>query len=155
RRRDGPHGLEIAVAGRGKSGFDHVDPHALQVACDSKLLLARHRGARTLLAVAHRRIEDDQTLFHGLPPSAWPATIVCNSHGPEWIAFARCRSNRGRQLNGMGMKVVFSARGAAAGCPTGRWPGKTRRTWACCNSCARLYDAARALASAGRSLCTP
>src|SRR6185369_14276688 len=68
---DRAHRLEVAV-GRGREArLDHVDAHALQRARDAQLLVARHRGARALLAVAHGGVEDDQVVFtHGMVP--WP-----------------------------------------------------------------------------------
>src|SRR5688500_4961077 len=69
---DGAHRFEIAVRRGGEAGLDHVDAHALQRARDAQLLVARHRGARALLAVAHGGVEDDQIVgsTHGMVP--WP-----------------------------------------------------------------------------------
>src|SRR5690625_2617089 len=55
------HRLDVAGAGNRQTGLDHVDTHPLQRFGDTQLLFARHRGAGTLLAVAHRRVEDNQT----------------------------------------------------------------------------------------------
>src|SRR5205807_1998550 len=68
---DGTHRLEVAVRGGREARFDHIDAHALERARDAQLLLARHRGAGALLAVAHGGVEYDQTLLaHGMSP--WP-----------------------------------------------------------------------------------
>ena len=58
--------FEIAVGGRRKTGLDHVHTHFFQLAGDAQLLLAGHRCARALLAVAQGGIEYDQVvLSHG------------------------------------------------------------------------------------------
>ena len=61
------HGLEVAVAGNREAGLDHVHPEFLQGLGDTDLLLPSHGGARALLAVPERGIEDDEVLFfaHG------------------------------------------------------------------------------------------
>ena len=65
-RRHGLDGLEVAVGRRRKARLDHIHPHALQGTSDTQLLFARHRGAGTLFAVAHGRVENDQLVFfHG------------------------------------------------------------------------------------------
>src|SRR5690606_35060698 len=62
---DAAHRLEVAVGGGGEARLDDVDPHALELARDAHLLVAGHRGARALFAVAQGGIEDDQLIFHG------------------------------------------------------------------------------------------
>ena len=57
-------GLEVAIAGGREAGLDDVHLHALQLAGDAQLFLARHGGAWRLLAVAQRGVEDDQLVGH-------------------------------------------------------------------------------------------
>src|SRR5258706_10177159 len=62
----GAHRLEVAVGRSREAGLDDIDLHALQRPGDAQLLVARHRGAGALLAVAHGGVENDQTFFgHG------------------------------------------------------------------------------------------
>ena len=51
--------LEIAVRGDREAGLDDVDAHLVEELGDLELLLQRHRGAGRLLAVAQRRVEND------------------------------------------------------------------------------------------------
>jgi hypothetical protein len=53
------HRLEIAVGGDGKARLDDVDAHFVEELGDFELFLERHRGAGALLAVAQRRVEDE------------------------------------------------------------------------------------------------
>jgi hypothetical protein len=63
--RDGAHRLEIAIAAGGEAGLDDVDLQPLELPRDAQLLVARHRGAGALLAVAQRGVEDDELVGHG------------------------------------------------------------------------------------------
>src|SRR5678809_933021 len=82
------HRLEVAVRRGRKARLDHVDPHALQGARDAQLLVARHRGARALLAVAHGGVENDQVvrITHGMIP--WPlfGPSDCTDCRQEYLA---------------------------------------------------------------------
>ena len=86
------HRLEVAV-GRGREArLDHVHLHALQRARDAQLLVARHRRARALLAVAHGGVEDDQVVLHGrilengLVPGPWWASGHNTDCRQEYLA---------------------------------------------------------------------
>ncbi|MNP18995.1 hypothetical protein D3C76_1115030 [compost metagenome] len=59
---DGLDRLEVAGAGDGEAGLDHVHPHAFQRLGDAQLLFLGHGGARALLAVAQGGIEDDDAI---------------------------------------------------------------------------------------------
>jgi hypothetical protein len=59
-----PHRLEVSVGGGREAGFDHVDAQALELARDAQLLLACHRRAGGLFAIAQRGVEDDQLVGH-------------------------------------------------------------------------------------------
>ena len=70
------HGGEIAFRGDREAGLDDVDAHGVEQLGDLELLLVGHGGARALLAVAQRRVEDDDAVLvglgrggHGLSPS--------------------------------------------------------------------------------------
>ena len=98
---DRPHGLEVTVRRRRKSGFDHVDLQSFELLGNAHFLLARHRRARTLLPVAESRIEDDQSVGHG-SPARWT----------YWDDSAAGIDRAGRAQQGGGW--VICARGAAA-----------------------------------------
>jgi hypothetical protein len=49
----------------GEAGLDDVDLQPLELPRDAQLLVARHRGAGALLAVAQRGVEDDEFVSHG------------------------------------------------------------------------------------------
>jgi hypothetical protein len=55
---DGAHGVEVVGGGGREPGLDDVDAEAGQLARDDELLGARHGGARRLLPVAQRGVED-------------------------------------------------------------------------------------------------
>ena len=68
------HRLEVAVRGDGEPRLDDVDAHFLEDLGDAQLLVQVHGGARRLLAVAERGIEDDDpvgilAVAHGTKPS--------------------------------------------------------------------------------------
>ena len=56
--------IEITGRSGSKTGLDHIDAHLFQLAGDANLLFLGHRCARALFAVAQRRIENYQMLFH-------------------------------------------------------------------------------------------
>ena len=56
------HGLEVARRGDRKAGLDHIDAQARELLGDLQLLLGVERDARRLLAVAQRRVEDDDAV---------------------------------------------------------------------------------------------
>jgi hypothetical protein len=55
---DGAHGVEVVGGGGREPRLDDVDAEAGQLARDDELLGARHGGARGLLPVAERGVED-------------------------------------------------------------------------------------------------
>ena len=62
---NGLHGGEISIRSDGKSGFDHVDTEAIQLAGQLLLLLHIHAAARGLFAVTKRCVEySDAGAFH-------------------------------------------------------------------------------------------
>jgi hypothetical protein len=56
------NGFEIPGARRSESGLNDINTKALELTGNSNLLIAGHRGARALLAIAQRRIENDQSV---------------------------------------------------------------------------------------------
>ncbi len=61
--RDLGDGIEIAVRGSRKSGLDDVDAHLVEHLRDVELFLMRHCCAGRLLAIAQRRVENQDTVF--------------------------------------------------------------------------------------------
>ena len=61
---DRSHRFEIAVADHRKTGFDHIDVEASQLAGDFHLLAQVHAGAGALFAVAQRRIKNRDFVRH-------------------------------------------------------------------------------------------
>ncbi len=61
------HRLEVAFRRGGEPGLDDVDAEALELASDHQLLLDVHRGARGLLPVAQRGVEDPYPVHRGSP----------------------------------------------------------------------------------------
>ena len=60
------HCLEISGRAGWKARLDDVHAHALELAGDPQLLLARHAGACGLLAIAQGGIQEDDSVFvHG------------------------------------------------------------------------------------------
>ena len=59
----GLHRLEIAIAGGGKTRFDNIHVHALQLARDADFFFLGHGSAGALFAVAHSGVEYDEFLF--------------------------------------------------------------------------------------------
>ena len=57
---------EVAVRGDREARLDDVDAHGVEQFGDFDLLLVGHRGAGALLAVAQRRVEDDDAVLLGL-----------------------------------------------------------------------------------------
>ena len=57
--------FEVAVRAGGKAGFDHVDAQTLQLARNAQFLIARHRGAGGLLAVAQGGVKNNEFVGHG------------------------------------------------------------------------------------------
>ena len=88
------HGIEVALGGGGEAGLDDVHAQMLELAGDHELLLHVHGGARRLLPVAERRIEDLDAVHRRLssyyarstkghePPGPWPLQKQ-KSHGGE------------------------------------------------------------------------
>ena len=69
-------GGEVAFRGDRETGLDNVHAHSVEQFGDLELLFMGHGRAGTLLAVAQRRVEDDDTVLvglglgsHGLDPS--------------------------------------------------------------------------------------
>ena len=61
---DGLNRLEVAAADDGKTGLDHVDVEPSQLAGDFHFFAQVHAGARALLAIAQRRIENNYMVRH-------------------------------------------------------------------------------------------
>ena len=57
---------EVALRGDREAGLDDVDAHGVEQLGDFELLLMRHGGAGTLLAVAQGGVEDDDAVLVGL-----------------------------------------------------------------------------------------
>src|SRR5690606_20823680 len=57
------HRLEIALARDREACLDDIDAHLVKDIGDLKLLLRRHGGAWRLLAVAQRRVKDDDAIL--------------------------------------------------------------------------------------------
>src|SRR5207249_9853315 len=60
---DGLHRLEVAGRSDREAGLDHVDAEIRQCPRHLKLLRQVHAGARALLAVAQRRVENNQVFM--------------------------------------------------------------------------------------------
>ena len=58
-------GLEVALRGDREAGLDDVDAHLVEEVGDLQLLLEGHGGAGALLAVAQRRVEDEDAVVVG------------------------------------------------------------------------------------------
>ncbi len=54
--------FEIAVRGDGETGLDDIDLHLVEQLGDLDLFLEGHGGAGTLLAVAERRVKDQDAI---------------------------------------------------------------------------------------------
>ncbi len=63
---DFAHRLEVAVGGDREAGLDDVDAHLVEQFGNLQLVLERHGGARRLLAVAQRGVEDDDPVLRVL-----------------------------------------------------------------------------------------
>ena len=72
---DAAHALEIARRGDGEPGLDDVDAQAQQLTRHDELLLGVHGGARRLLAIAQRRVEDVDLARHLLPFPYWGISV--------------------------------------------------------------------------------
>src|ERR1044072_2186958 len=59
-------GIEVALRGDRETRLDDVYAHGIEQLGDFDLLLVGHRRAGALLAVAQRRVEDDDAVFVGL-----------------------------------------------------------------------------------------
>ena len=57
------NGGKIARRGGGKTGFDHIDAHFFQRFTDADLFFFGHGRAGALLAIAHCRIKNNQTVL--------------------------------------------------------------------------------------------
>ena len=57
--------LEVALRGDREAGLDDVDPHLVEERRDLQLLLEGHGGARRLLAVAERGVENEDAVLCG------------------------------------------------------------------------------------------
>ena len=73
--------LEIAVGGDREAGLDDVDAHRVEEIGDFELFLQRHRGAGRLLAVAQRRVENDDAVLVGAGRGSRMAEGLCGSAG--------------------------------------------------------------------------
>src|SRR5207302_7529908 len=84
------HGLPVAIGRSGKAGLDDVDAEPLELTRDAHFLFLGHRCARTLLAVAQRRVENDQMVSHVVFLAR-----VKTLNPPELVWQARCYEGRG------------------------------------------------------------
>ena len=73
------HRLEIAFGGDREARLDDVDAHVVEKLGDLQLFLERHRRAGALLAVAQRRVENDDLVFVAL--RLCRRIIGCGRHG--------------------------------------------------------------------------
>jgi hypothetical protein len=62
---DRVHRLPVAVGRGRKPRLDDIDLEPLELPGNPHLLIAGHRSAGTLLAVAQGRVENDQVVCHG------------------------------------------------------------------------------------------
>jgi hypothetical protein len=56
------HRSEVSLAGHRKAGLDHINPQPGELAGDFEFLAGGHRGAGTLLAIAERRVKNNDTV---------------------------------------------------------------------------------------------
>ena len=73
--RDVAHGLEVAFGGDGEPGLDDVDAHLVEKRRDLQLLVVGHGGAGRLLAVAQRRVEDQDAVLSGSWSWFWSLSL--------------------------------------------------------------------------------
>ena len=104
--------FEVAVGGDRKAGFDDVDAHLVEELGDLDLLLERHRCAGRLLAVAERRVEDDDAILvllgfglggHDNDPSrnSRPLSVACGqASGVSAFRPLSARPRNGRRRSG-------------------------------------------------------
>ena len=59
----GRNGCEITLGGDGKARLDDVDAHFVQHSGDFQLFLKGHCGARGLLAIAQRRVKNQDAVL--------------------------------------------------------------------------------------------
>ena len=97
--RDALHRLEVARGGEGKAGLDDVDTQEGQLARDRELLVRVERGARRLLAVAQRGVEDEDPVVDSLGrgthqlralPSGLSQGIMARSSAPTFSIIDAC-----------------------------------------------------------------
>ncbi len=82
-------GLEVAVGGDRKAGFDDVDTHVVEDFGDLQLFFQGHGGAGRLFAVAQGGVEDADLIFfgsHSFIPSRGSAALRA---GFGWCSGAR------------------------------------------------------------------
>src|SRR5262249_13541580 len=78
---DAAYRLEVTSGGRREARLDDVDAEMLELACDRELLLDVHGGARRLLAVAERGVEDPYPV-HRRSPLCQPGRENTWGHEP-------------------------------------------------------------------------
>ena len=77
--RDAPHRIGLAGGCRRKACLDDVDPQPRELLRDAHLLVDRQRGARSLLPVTQRRVEDPDDAPHQATPSPGVASALGRS----------------------------------------------------------------------------
>ena len=93
---DALHGLEVAGAGDGKAGLDHVHAEPFELAGDLHLLVNVERRPRRLLAVAQGGVEDlDSVGGHG--------TLTFSQNRPTLAARPVPSPCQGRDEDGKGL----------------------------------------------------
>ena len=89
------HRLEVTAADHRKTGLDHIDVEPSQLAGDLHFFAQVHTGARALLAIAKRRIEDNYIVRHrmnGLSGEEWRKG---SRHSPRPPERSLCRIMKG------------------------------------------------------------
>jgi len=64
--RHGVHRPEVVLTGHRKAGLDDVHPEEIQLARHPDFILEVHAAARRLLSVAQRRVENRDSVGHGV-----------------------------------------------------------------------------------------
>src|SRR5262249_2662675 len=112
--------LEVAFGGRREARLDDVDAEMLELACDRELLLDVHGGARRLLAVAERGVEDPYPV-HRRSPLCQPGRENTWGHEPPGPWPQKTKTPRGgrsrpwRLLESSGFSSPTPLRGPRAG----------------------------------------
>jgi len=81
--RDRSNASQIAIGGSGESCLDHVDAEDIELPSEPQLFLSSHRVTGRLLAVAQRRIKNDNVSFHKMcsPCPVGPGRVTKKRRG--------------------------------------------------------------------------